>query len=118
MYIESAFPLRSDVVAAERRQLLGKNEILSQPPLLETVPVYETVPNLTLPEASRQLPAGYQDLHEFAAGLIPPNRELYKHQWESLYNVIVKKKDIVVTTGTGSGKTECFLLPLLVKLKT
>lgn len=116
MYIESAFPLRSEVLAAERRQLLGKNEILSQPPLLETVPVYETVPDLTLPEASRRLGDGYQDLHEFAAGLIPPNRKLYTHQWESLRNVLVEKNDIVVTTGTGSGKTECFLLPLLAEL--
>lgn len=116
MYIESAFPLRSDALAAERRQLLGKNEILTQPPLIETVPVYETVPDLTLQEAGRRLSAGYEDLHEFAAGLIPQNRKLYTHQWESLQNVLVHKKDIVVTTGTGSGKTECFLLPLLAEL--
>ena len=30
--------------------------------------------------------------------------------------IISNKRDIVVTTGTGSGKTECFLLPLLAEL--
>ena len=30
--------------------------------------------------------------------------------------MVVNKKDIVVTTGTGSGKTECFLFPLLAEL--
>ena len=29
---------------------------------------------------------------------------------------MVRKRDVVITTGTGSGKTECFLLPLLASL--
>ena len=41
---------------------------------------------------------------------------LWQHQWDSLKAVIKDRKDIVVTTGTGSGKTECFLLPLLAEL--
>lgn len=36
----------------------------------------------------------------------------YHHQEESLRNWW-EGKDVVVSTGTGSGKTECFLLPLL-----
>ena len=42
----------------------------------------------------------------------PKNRKPYKHQlksWRMLHN----NKSIVVTTGTGSGKTECFMLPVL-----
>nr|WP_242045291.1 DEAD/DEAH box helicase [Anabaena catenula] len=42
--------------------------------------------------------------------------ELYDHQWQSLQEVLINQKDLVVTTGTGSGKTECFLLPLLAHL--
>ncbi|MCK4664933.1 MAG: DEAD/DEAH box helicase [Bacteroidales bacterium] len=37
----------------------------------------------------------------------------YKHQVESWDTLINEKKSIVVTTGTGSGKTECFMLPVL-----
>ncbi len=43
----------------------------------------------------------------------PINRYPYKHQvksWEALLN---RKNSIAVTTGTGSGKTECFMLPVL-----
>ncbi len=43
----------------------------------------------------------------------PKNRPPYKHQvasWKSLLN---DHKSIVVTSGTGSGKTECFMLPVL-----
>ena len=38
----------------------------------------------------------------------------YKHQYECWrYLLGPEKKSIVVTTGTGSGKTECFMLPLV-----
>ena len=37
----------------------------------------------------------------------------YKHQVESWKTLLLDKKSIVVTTGTGSGKTECFMLPVL-----
>ena len=43
----------------------------------------------------------------------PKDRLPYKHQVESWNALINEKKSIVVTTGTGSGKTECFMLPVL-----
>ena len=39
-------------------------------------------------------------------------RALYKHQEDAL-RVAIADKNMVVTTGTGSGKTECFLYPIL-----
>lgn len=39
-------------------------------------------------------------------------RALYKHQ-ENALRVALADKNMVVTTGTGSGKTECFLYPIL-----
>jgi hypothetical protein len=114
-YIESAFPLRYDTLSEERRQLLSQEGILAQPPLLETVPVYPPS-GRDIAAASKDLLPGYEDLQYMAKGLIPEGKELYRHQWESLDEVINKGRDIVVTTGTGSGKTECFLLPLLAEL--
>ncbi len=115
-YIESAFPLRYSNMAEERRALYAASDTLSQPPLLEPTPVYPSS-NLTLAEASTQLPREYRDLPSLAQGLLGnPGVRLWKHQWESVRTVLRDKKDLVVTTGTGSGKTECFLLPVLAEL--
>ena len=43
----------------------------------------------------------------------PAERRPYKHQVESWQTLLHQKKSIAVTTGTGSGKTECFMLPVL-----
>lgn len=43
----------------------------------------------------------------------PKNRNPYKHQITSWNTLLKEKKSIAVTTGTGSGKTECFMLPVL-----
>lgn len=40
----------------------------------------------------------------------------YTHQLASWEALLQKKRSIVVTSGTGSGKTECFLLPILEDL--
>lgn len=43
---------------------------------------------------------------------MPLTRPLYKHQEDAILKVI-NEKNIVVSTGTGSGKTESFLIPIL-----
>ncbi len=115
LYIKSAFPLRSDVLAEERDALLRQPGILSQPPLVETVPVYESS-GRSLEDAAGELPAPYAGLAALGRGLVPPPLSLYRHQWESLDAVVNRGQDLVVTTGTGSGKTEAFLLPLFAQL--
>ena len=40
----------------------------------------------------------------------------FKHQYKSWKTLLTDKKSIVVTTGTGSGKTECFMMPLIKDL--
>lgn len=45
-------------------------------------------------------------------GDIDFNRPLYKHQEEAIQK-ITRGRSVVVTTGTGSGKTECFLYPII-----
>lgn len=43
----------------------------------------------------------------------PKDRRPYKHQLKSWKILLNDKKSIAVTTGTGSGKTECFMLPVI-----
>jgi ATP-dependent helicase YprA (DUF1998 family) len=115
LYIESAFPLRYDILNLERRRKLSAAGILSQPPLIEPVNVYPSSGH-DLQEATQQLPPEYAGLTQLAQGLFPPGLQLYQHQLESLLAVSRDKRDLLVTTGTGSGKTECFLLPVFAEL--
>jgi DEAD/DEAH box helicase/Helicase conserved C-terminal domain/Domain of unknown function (DUF1998) len=43
-------------------------------------------------------------------------RPLYSHQAKSFETIARRGANAIVATGTGSGKTECFLLPLLYEL--
>lgn len=43
------------------------------------------------------------------------DRKLYKHQVEAILKAN-SGHNLIITTGTGSGKTECFLLPIINKL--
>lgn len=115
LYIRSAFPLRSPELARERDAVLERPGVLCQPPLVETVPRYPSS-GFTLGQAAATLPERFRDLATLGAGLIDADTPLYEHQFESLRAVIEDGEDLVVTTGTGSGKTECFLLPLLAHL--
>lgn len=60
LYVESAFPLRSEALTVERDELLARRGTstdpgtLAQPPVLETVPVYNRT-TLTLQQLSQQL---------------------------------------------------------------
>ncbi|KZL51181.1 DEAD/DEAH box helicase [Nodularia spumigena CENA596] len=115
LYIQSAFPLRYRSLAAERKEILQELGVLSQPPLIEPVPIYPSS-KLDLQAAAKKLPSKYHDLAQLGQMLFDQDIELYDHQWQSLEEVLINQKDLVVTTGTGSGKTECFLLPLLAHL--
>jgi ATP-dependent helicase YprA (DUF1998 family) len=46
---------------------------------------------------------------------LPLSRPLYLHQ-EKAIEKIVEGKNVVVSTGTGSGKTNCFLIPVINEL--
>lgn len=115
LYIKSAFPLRYRALAEERDQLLQRPGIISQPALVEPIPLYPSC-DMDLATVATQLPAEYHNLADLGQTLFEPGVKLYQHQWESLQQVLIQEKDVVVTTGTGSGKTECFLLPLLAQL--
>jgi len=114
LYIRSAFPLRWRTLEEERDRAVMQDGVLRRPPLIEPLPRYELSPH-TIAAAETALPPEYAGLRALGSGIMGANT-LFEHQWRSLRTVLEDERDIVVTTGTGSGKTECFLLPLFALL--
>ncbi|UPT76690.1 DEAD/DEAH box helicase [Sulfurovum sp. XGS-02] len=114
LYIESAFPLEDDNLHQERRKILDETTLVSREPLVEPVPTY-TSSGKTVDDINHILPKEYSDFKYFAENLMN-GYPLYSHQMESIIASIVDDKDVVITTGTGSGKTESFMLPLVAEL--
>ncbi len=117
-YIDTGIPLSLDCYKKERRALYSKPGVIMQSPIIELVSKYEGENTLTNICIDNKINT---DIAEFAnVGLLQntdgSERKLYKHQKDSFLDVIKNKKHMVVTTGTGSGKTECFLLPVIASL--
>lgn len=121
-YLDSPFDLRYPELVAERRQLLDKDGQIYRLPLIEPVPAYPLHADTFQRAATTLLsphwtPPEIGEAIDFVSkGLFPPARQLYEHQREVFEQSVVHGKDVVVTTGTGSGKTECFLLPIVAGL--
>lgn len=121
-YLDSPFDLRYEPLVAERRDMLDRDGRLYREPLIEPVPPYVSS-GRTFPAAAAEIlssawPASLvQDLSDFVGhGLFPRGYELYAHQFEAIDASVRARQDVIVTSGTGSGKTECFLLPLAAAL--
>jgi Lhr-like helicase len=114
-YYETPFAVRDPSVERERRELLLRDGAIAREPWIEPIPRYADVEH-DLSESVR-LAGAPPELADFAAhGLIESGRRLRTHQEEALKAAHSAGKHVVVTAGTGSGKTEAFLLPLLAGL--
>jgi len=135
-YMDTAFRIRDSKVAEDRRHLLRQPGTLSNELFLEPVRRYEVVkePLESLLEGDggplAHLTAdGRRAFVELAlSGLFPgiktkDERLLrksefppYLHQWQMLCRGVRRGSPGIVTSGTGSGKTESFMLPVLAML--
>jgi ATP-dependent helicase YprA (DUF1998 family) len=116
-YIEATYHIADPKVVLQRRRLLETAGGIFQSPFLESTPRYETGENYAqmtdIPAAARE---AYQRLCDPSAGkpllFDPP----YSHQAASIRTILRDQRNLMIMTGTGSGKTESFLLPILGKL--
>jgi len=112
-YITSTYHISNPALVELREALLEREGAIAQRPYIESTARYAA----TRPYASLALPASVKDLLSMLGqrGVVfdPP----YDHQASALELALKAEfRDIVVTTGTGSGKTETFLLPILGRL--
>jgi len=115
-YIEAQYHIKDEGIVQERNALLQQPAIIAQRAYVEATPVYLTdkgYVGLGIPKLAQMV------LTDIAAlggnvGLYPTP---YRHQVDALEAFLgPAREDLVVATGTGSGKTESFLMPLVATL--
>lgn len=118
-YITSAFATNSETFEKERGSLLSQSGVLFQEPYVEPIPTYKS--GCSLGELSADDLPGLNDCGREAfkaivgAGLFTGDYPLHSHQQRMLKESLGGKHGVVVT-GTGSGKTEAFLLPVIANI--
>lgn len=101
------------------RAILNKETILANPVFQNIFPwephekSFKELAGLFHPELINRL-----DTIDNIEYRFPAERKPYLHQVRSWKATLNKGKSILVTTGTGSGKTECFMLPVLQDIFT
>lgn len=119
-YIDTAFYLRDDGLRRERRRLLLEDVRLLPDPMLEPVLPYDGVVDAI--QACQSSGMTETEATWLVHGLFGTNPgddvRLRLHQAEALAVAMATEgpTNPVVTSGTGSGKTESFLLPVLGRL--
>ena len=117
-YYDTAFRIRDEAVQAERRELLGTGNVLFTEPLLESVPRYDD--HASIAELASKLGLDEVQADLLAQSVFGESAQfrLRGHQQDTLLASVAgtDTRNVVVTAGTGSGKTESFLLPVFARL--
>lgn len=112
-YIKTQYLAKTPVLLHALEQKLDNEGTLYQKPYIESSPAYKTVTDgirkAKIPEWMKQY---FAKLSNTGIGVYPSP---FVHQIQAL-EAAVNGQDVFVATGTGSGKTECFMWPLMAKM--
>lgn len=113
-YIEAQYHIRDEGLVRERHALLMRPKTIVQTPYVEATAVYKVgdpFDQLAIPQVASDT---LTQLSLMGLGLYP---RPYEHQSQALTAFLgAEAADLVVATGTGSGKTESFLMPIIGQL--
>ena len=120
LYVQTRFATQFPSFEKERAEILDKEGLFYQKPYIELIQKYKgsnkTISDLTEKDLEGFSPNQVKAFQAFAhSGFLKEDMELYQHQYEMLTKSL-KGQNTVITSGTGSGKTESFLLPLFASL--
>lgn len=116
-YIKSDYLANSETLLLYSEDLLGErcseHTNIAREPYIETSASYKKIANGL--NASPLIEQGIKSsLLKLMAEGLGVFADPFEHQVEAL-EYFLSGKDLFVSTGTGSGKTECFLWPIIVK---
>ncbi len=120
-YVQTAFGTKFEGIERERYALLNYDKVLYRKPWIEPLPDYvssnKSIDDLTLEDLGNALNTNEANTFKelVKTGLFPAGIKLHAHQAEMLKKAL-EGNNCIITSGTGSGKTESFLLPLFAQL--
>ncbi|MGD1467581.1 DEAD/DEAH box helicase [Vibrio harveyi] len=113
-YIEAQYHIRNEPLVEERNLLLEQEPTIVQSPYVEATQVYKVGNVYSALDIPKAASSALTQLADLGVGLYP---RPYEHQTQALNSFLGEEStDIVVATGTGSGKTESFLMPIIGNL--
>lgn len=110
-YLASTLRFENPDLQQQFQEQMLQRGALSKGPLLEATPPYTTGASIDDLIGEGVLCDGLRSL----APALPAARPLYSHQESAIRNVYEGRNQVIVT-GTGSGKTESFLIPVFDSL--
>lgn len=112
-YIKSQYFGKSPLLLGAIKENLDKEGLLYKKPYIESAPAYRTTQDgIKTAQIPDWLKSYFIKLSDAGLGVFPAP---FNHQITALERAY-EGSDLFVSTGTGSGKTECFMWPLLAKL--
>lgn len=112
-YIKSQYFGKSPLLLSALSDHIDDEGLLYQKPFIESSPAYVTVRNgIETASIEPWLKDYFLQLAEAGIGVFPSP---FAHQISAL-EAATRGENLFVSTGTGSGKTECFMWPLLAKM--
>lgn len=112
-YIKSQYFGKSPILLSTLSDRLDDEDLLYRKPFIESSPAYVTIQNgIQNASLDSWMKEYFLKLSEANLGVFSSS---FAHQITAL-EAAVSGKDVFVSTGTGSGKTECFMWTLLAKL--
>ena len=113
-YLSTTFRLRDIELQRQFDEVLRIPGKFVKGPILEATPPFEAESTIESLIQEGVLSPRFRALRSEKRGgpLYDKNCRLYKHQEEAIRKAVLDNRNIVVATGTGSGKTEAFLVPI------
>ena len=108
-YLRTIYLFRDEELRRQFWQALDEPGFLVRGPLLEASPPFKAGRSLAQLVADGVLHPAFRELCSEA---LPLERPLYLHQEQAIVKTVAQSRNVVVATGTGSGKTEAFLVPI------
>jgi len=109
-YLLTTFRLKDPSLQKQFEKILKTPEKFVKGPILEATPTF--VKGCTLNDLISEGVLS-KEFKKLNTSKLPLDRPLYLHQEKAIRKIIMENRNLVVATGTGSGKTESFIVPIL-----